>query len=398
MSHLLGDARHIHSARSRVEVRQRTRTPTRSLMLAHNQAVPVNPAAADFALPELDVPALARRAALPALLALVAVGAVLVASSHAHALTDEVGRVLSVSPGWAVVAVLLECASIAGYVALLSLVAGSASPRIGVREGAQITLAGAAATRLLPTAGAGGIALALWALRQAGLRSRAATRTLLVFLVLLYSVFLAAIVLSGAALALGLSGGHGPVELSAVPAVVAAVGIVLALGLGARRRPQPATAASDGLAVEQRSHIPARRRLAASADLAGAAVRDALALVRAADVRLVGAIAYWGFDAGVLWAMLHAFGAPSSIPVIVLAYFVGQVANTLPIPGSVSGGIAGALIAFGVSPALALPAVLAYRTVAVWLPTPLAIIEVPALRATIARWQRETRTVVGAPG
>jgi uncharacterized membrane protein YbhN (UPF0104 family) len=367
-------------------------------MLAHNQAVPVNPAAADFALPELDVPALARRAALPALLALVAVGAVLVASSHAHALTDEVGRVLSVSPGWAVVAVLLECASIAGYVALLSLVAGSASPRIGVREGAQITLAGAAATRLLPTAGAGGIALALWALRQAGLRSRAATRTLLVFLVLLYSVFLAAIVLSGAALALGLSGGHGPVELSAVPAVVAAVGIVLALGLGARRRPQPATAASDGLAVEQRSHIPARRRLAASADLAGAAVRDALALVRAADVRLVGAIAYWGFDAGVLWAMLHAFGAPSSIPVIVLAYFVGQVANTLPIPGSVSGGIAGALIAFGVSPALALPAVLAYRTVAVWLPTPLAIIEVPALRATIARWQRETRTVVGAPG
>ena len=59
--------------------------------------------------------------------------------------------------------------------------------------------------------------------------------------------------------------------------------------------------------------------------------------------------------------MLHAFGAPSSVPVIVLAYFVGQVANTLPIPGSVSGGIAGVLIAFGVSPALALPAVLAYR-------------------------------------
>ena len=368
-------------------------------MLAHNQPVPVNPAGANFALPELNARALARRAALPALLALVAVGALLVASSHVHALTDEVRRVLSVSPGWAVVAVLLECASIAGYVALLSLVAGRASPRIGVREGAQITLAGAAATRLLPTAGAGGIALALWALRQAGLRSRAATRTLLVFLVLLYSVFLTAIVLSGAALALGLLGGHGPVALSAVPAVVAAVGIVLALGLAARRGAQPATAASDELAVEeQRSRIPARRRLAASADLAGAAVRDALALVRTADARLVGAIAYWGFDAAVLWAMLHAFGAPSSVPVIVLAYFVGQVANTLPIPGSVSGGIAGVLIAFGVSPALALPAVLAYRTVAVWLPTPLAIIEVPALRATIARWQRETRTVAGAPG
>ncbi len=363
-------------------------------MLAHNQTISVNPTGANFALPEPNVRALARRAALPALLGLVALGAVLVASSHVHALTDEVRRVLSVSPGWAVVAVLLECASIAGYVALLSLVAGSASPRIGVREGAQITLAGAAATRLLPTAGAGGIALALWALRQAGLRSRAATRTLLVFLVLLYSVFLAAIVLSGAALALGLSGGHGPVALSAAPAVLAAVGIVLALGLAARRPAQPTTAASDELAVEeQRTPIPTRGRLAASADLAGAAVRDALALVRSADARLVGAIAYWGFDAAVLWAMLHAFGAPTSVPVIVLAYFVGQVANTLPVPGSVSGGIAGVLIAFGISPALALPAVLAYRTVAVWLPTPLAIIEVPALRATIARWQRETRTV-----
>lgn len=359
-------------------------------MLTHNQTVSVDPAGANFALPELDLRALARRAVLPALLALVAVGAVLVASSHVHALSDEVRRVLTVSPAWAVLAVLLECASIAGYVALLSLVAGSASPRIGVREGAQITLAGAAATRLLPTAGAGGIALALWALRQAGLRSRAATRTLLVFLVLLYSVFLAAIVLSGAALALGLPGGHGPVALSAVPAVLAAVGIVLALGLAARRHTQPATAASEELAVEeQRSRIPARRRLAASADLAGAAVRDALALVRTADARLLGAIAYWGFDAAVLWAMLHAFGAPSSVPVIVLAYFVGQVANTVPLPGSVSTGIAGVLIAFGVPVALALPAVLAYRAVSVWLPTPVALATLPGLRATVARWGHE---------
>jgi len=73
----------------------------------------------------------------------------------------------------------------------------------------------------------------------------------------------------------------------------------------------------------------------------------------------------------------------------VLAYFVGQVANTLPIPGSVSGGIAGVLIAFGVAPELALPAVLAYRTVAVWLPTPFAVAAVPALRGTIARWRGE---------
>jgi uncharacterized membrane protein YbhN (UPF0104 family) len=87
--------------------------------------------------------------------------------------------------------------------------------------------------------------------------------------------------------------------------------------------------------------------------------------------------------------MLHAFGSPPALPVIALAYFVGQVANTLPIPGSVTGGIAGVLIAFGVAPGLALPAVLAYRTVAVWLPTPFAIAAVPALRTTVARWRRD---------
>ena len=121
----------------------------------------------------------------------------------------------------------------------------------------------------------------------------------------------------------------------------------------------------------------------------GDAVCDALRLIRTGDPRLGGAVAYWAFDAAVLWAMLHAFGAPPVLPVIVLAYFVGQVANTLPIPGSVSGGIAGVLIAFGVAPELALPAVLAYRTVAVWLPTPFAVAAVPALRGTIARWRGE---------
>ena len=44
--------------------------------------------------------------------------------------------------------------------------------------------------------------------------------------------------------------------------------------------------------------------------------------------------------------MLHAFGAPPPFAVVVLAYFVGQVGNTIPIPGAVSGGIVGVLVAF----------------------------------------------------
>jgi uncharacterized membrane protein YbhN (UPF0104 family) len=347
-----------------------------------------NPTAIDVALPPLDARALARRAAVPAALALAALGAVLLAQSRVHAVSDAINRGLGVSPGWAALAVAFECASLGGYVALLSLVAGRAAPRVRVRESAQITLAGAAATRLLPTAGAGGLALAFWALRQAGLRMQAATRTLLAFLVLLYSVFLGSILFSGAALAFGLGTQKGPVELAAIPAALAALGIVAALVLSARRRVDPDAGTNDARDVAHRGS-----RVNAGAQLVGNAVRDAFGLIRLGDARLAGAVAYWAFDAAVLWAMLHALGSPPALPVIVLAYFVGQAANTLPVPGSVSGGIAGVLIAFGVGPALALPAVLGYRTVAVWLPTPAAIAAVPALRTTVARWRGESGAV-----
>ena len=336
----------------------------------------------EIALPTLDVRALARRVALPALFAGAAVVVVLLAGGRVHAFADALRRGLGVNPGWAAAAAAFECVSLAGYVALLSLVAGRATPRVGTRESAQITLAGAAATRLLPTAGAGGVALTLWALRRAGLRSSVAARTLLAFMVLLYSVFLAAIVLSGAALALGLVHSRGPLMLSAIPAAAALLGIALCAALASR-----SGAELDAIGAGVGLH--GRERLRSGARLIGAAVRDAGRLVRSADPRLAGAIAYWAFDAAVVWAMLRAFGSPPILPVVVLAYFVGQVANTLPIPGSVSSGMAGVLIAFGVPVELALPSVLAYRAIAIWLPSPVALAAVPGLRATIARWRRE---------
>src|ERR1700730_9952980 len=198
-------------------------------MLAPDHAV------SEFALPALDVRGVLRRVAPPALIACVAVAFVLLAGGRVQAFADGVRRGLDVSPGWAALGVVFECLSLAGYVALLSLVAGRATPRVGARESAQITLAGAAATRLLPTAGAGGIALTLWTLRKAGLRSRAATRTLLVFLIVLFSIFLSSIALSGVVLTLGLVNSSGPAELSAIPAVAAVLAIALCLGLAARR-------------------------------------------------------------------------------------------------------------------------------------------------------------------
>jgi uncharacterized membrane protein YbhN (UPF0104 family) len=330
----------------------------------------------------LSLRTLARRFALPALLMAAAAGGVLLGAGRFNVFADTLKRALGVKPAWVAVGLVFECVSLLGYIALLSLVAGRATPRVRARESAQITLAGAAATRLLPTAGAGGAALALWTLRRAGLRSLTAARTLLVFLVVLYAVFLAAIVVSGASLALGLVRAHGPVAIAAIPAAGALAAIAVCLILAGARR---AALAGGGEA----SGRARRSRLRSGAHHLGDAVLDACRLVRSRDTRLAGAAAYWLFDASVVWAMLHAFGSPPALPVVLLAYFVGQVANTLPIPGSVSGGMAGVLIAFGVHAEIALPAILAYRTIAIWLPLPAAIAAVPGLRATVARWGRE---------
>ena len=323
---------------------------------------------AEFALPTLDLRALARRAALPAAGAAIVAGALIVAGGPLEAFASALRRAVDADPRWVLAAAGFELLSFAGYVALLWLVAGRATSRIGIRESVEVTLGGAAATRLLPTAGVGGAALTLWALRRTGMGARAAGRTLLTFLVLLYAVFLGAIAVAGTLLAVQ---GEGPWALSALPAAAAALGIAIPLALGLRL---PAEGSS---------------RVRAGARLLGEAVRDALGFVRSRDARLLGAIAWWAFDAAVLGAMLHAFGAAPSLLVFVFAYFVGQAGNTVPIPGAVSGGIVGVLLAFGVDADIAIVSVLGYRSVAIWLPAPIGLVALTSLRRTLARWAHD---------
>jgi hypothetical protein len=136
---------------------------------------------ADFGpdlVPSLDVRALARRAAVPAALLAVVAGVLVVADGPAQAFAGALGRALDADPRWVLAGAICEILSFGGYVALMWLVGGRASPRLGLRASAEVTFGGAAATRLLPTGGAGGAALTIWAFRRAGLGPRDATRTL----------------------------------------------------------------------------------------------------------------------------------------------------------------------------------------------------------------------------
>src|SRR4051794_16375126 len=90
-------------------------------------------------------------------------------------------------------------------------------------------MAGLAATRLFSAGGAGGILLTYWALRKAGMERRQSVCRMVAFLVVLYSVYLAALVIFGILLRAHVLSGEAPLSGTIIPAALAAVAIVVGL-------------------------------------------------------------------------------------------------------------------------------------------------------------------------
>jgi uncharacterized membrane protein YbhN (UPF0104 family) len=201
---------------------------------------------------------------------------------------------------------------------------------------------------------------------------------------------MAALVLGGVGLFVGVLPGTAPLALTLVPAAFGAVAIAVALAL---------PRLSD---VLERAQQRGRRigRIAPAARGVGEGVRDAVRMARRLDAGLVGALLWWAGDVAVLWACFEAFGQSPALAVVVMAYFVGMLANTLPLPGGiggVDGGMVAALVAFGTDPALAVVAVLAYRGIAFWLPIIPGAAAWITLRRTVAGWQRAAEPLVYQP-
>ena len=141
---------------------------------------------------------------------------------------------------------------------------------------------------------------------------------------------------------------------------------------------------------------PGESRVRRMAGPVAIGVRDAGTLLRTGNLALAGALMWWGFQIAVLWASFEAFGHAPPFAVLAVAFFVGMLANLLPLPGGVGGvdgGMVGALIAFGVEPELALLSVLGYRGFVFWLPIIPGVLAYFGLRRTVARWAGEERPV-----
>src|SRR4051794_7193449 len=261
---------------------------------------------------------------------------------------------------WLALAFGLELCSFGGYVALFRGTFARGEVALGWRESYQITMAGLAATRLLAAGGAGGIALTAWALRRAGMDRRTVADKTLAFLILTYAIYMAALVICGFGLYLGVLPGPAPFAITVIPAIFGLV--VIALGLLLSRVPPDLQRRLEGFAQRGGRMARIAQRAANAPAAFSAGFRGAVCHVRERDPALLGSLAYWGFNIAVLWATFHAFGDPPPWPVIVMGYFVGFIGNLLPLPGGiggVDGGMIGAFAAFGVPLALAGPAGLA---------------------------------------
>src|SRR2546421_3400706 len=250
-------------------------------------------------------------------------------------------RVKEGDPAWLAAAFGLEALSFGGYIILFRTVFTRGETRIEWRESYEITMAGLAATRLFATAGAGGVVLTAWALRRSGMSRRLVACRMIAFLSLLYAVYMLTLVIDGLGLRMGLFEGSAPFALTVIPAIFGASVIVIFLAVAFV--PEDFERRLSGWAAGGRRWRIQRwaRRLATVPASAATGVRTALRLVRSRDPGLLGAVAWWYFDIAVLWACFHAFGDAPPFPVIVMAYFIGQLGNVLPLPGGIGGGEGG---------------------------------------------------------
>jgi hypothetical protein len=158
--------------------------------------------------------------------------------------------------------------------------------------------------------------------------------------------------LAGVLLVVGVPGGPHDLSHAGIPILVslgvlstAAAAMMLARRLGARG-PRPLRAVASGL-------------------------EGAWSSVGAPHWRLLGVAGFLGLDMATLWAACTATGHPLGAEALVIAYCIGYLATTIPIPagiGVLDSGLAAALVLYGLPPAASVSAVLVYHAISIWVP------------------------------
>jgi uncharacterized membrane protein YbhN (UPF0104 family) len=267
---------------------------------------------------------------------------------------------------WVLGAVALEVLSEVGYATAWRAIVDpekllGRDPR-GVRVSTHAAWAQLGGGMLLPGGSLASIGVGAWILRHFGMPPKTIAERQFNLSFLNTAVDALALIVFGVGLATGLLPGARNPLLTLLPAALAAAGIgaVLLIMRGATRYSKRAE--------------PNHPKLATAVTSVSDAVGATKQIIFHRDRRsgLLGAIAYLGFDALILWTAflaIHADPVPG-FAVVVMAYIIGALGGSIPLPAGIgaAGGIAGMLILYGVGRTPAVAAVLIYEAVGLLVP------------------------------
>lgn len=306
----------------------------------------------------------------------VVVALVAIAVSALPGLDQVRDRIRDVDPLWLSLLAAAEIASCAGY---LLAFRSTFCPKMPWGLSYDIAMAELAANSLLPTGGAGGLALGVWALRQAGMATAHIARRTVAFFLITSAPNFVGVIVAGLGMFAGVIPGQASAVLTLGPALIAGAVVTITW-----LSPQMLRALGRPLADPDRGGWVARIRhglrhaLQATAD----GVDLAKALIGSGRFGvIVGSIAYMAYDIAALGFGFAAVGHVPPVGILVLGYLIGQLGNLVPLPGGVGGtegGLVGVFALYHVNVSEATAAVLIYRLFQLVLP---ALLGAPAFIA-----------------
>lgn len=289
-------------------------------------------------------------------------------------------RLSHAKPEWLLLGVGLKLLSGVGYVAVFRMVF---CRRMSWRVSFQIGMAELGANALIPTGGAGGLALGAWALKRGGMETEDIARRTVAFFLLTSVPNVLGVIVLGLGLATGLIGGEGNLLLTAVPAAAAIAAVALALFAGRIARRWGSRLERRGGGELSKRKLVLMKGLTALGD----GVKEAVLLLREGNIVLIlGLVAYLFFDVMIVWATFHSLGPAPPLALMWIAYLIGELGGLIPVPGGIGGvdaGLVGTLALYHVSLSSAAGAVLAYRAIALWVPAVVGGLAFIALRRTL---------------
>ncbi len=266
---------------------------------------------------------------------------------------------------WVLAAVALEIGSCLSYVVVFRRF--FPEPPRGISR--QVAWMAMGAGAVLPGGNISSAAATGWLLRRHGVGTRRLVERCAALLCLLTAFGFAVNGLAGVLLLIGLPGGPHDLSHTGIPILVsvAVLGSATTVALAIRRWGERAPRFVRGVAVGLEGAWRAAGR---------------------PHWRLLGAAGFLCLDMGALWAACGATGHPIGVPALVIAYCIGYLTTTIPIPaglGVLDSGLAAALVLYGLPPSASVGAVLVYHAISIWVPAIGGLIAWLPTRRRVAR-------------